>query len=147
LNYAADAGIRNVILESDASMVCAALCSAQFDRAPIGVLFREIKYLMYLNFVDVKAQYTPRSCNSLAHHLAGVGVSTFRSPASDDCACLCFEWPSDRKHTMVKRSYVFLSTKVRVFAVGNYKQVAGECSFSVLPKDQTPCVATLCLLL
>src|SRR5579859_2847282 len=63
-----------------------------------------------------------------------------------------FGWPNDRKHRItrdvywfrqealrpVRRSYVFLSTNARVFAVGDYKQVAGVCSFSIWLKDQTP---------
>lgn len=53
--------------------MCAALCSSQLDRAPIGVLCREIKYLMYLNFVDVMVQHT--SCNYVAHHLARMGAN------------------------------------------------------------------------
>ncbi|OEL23470.1 hypothetical protein BAE44_0015511 [Dichanthelium oligosanthes] len=62
-------------MESDANVVCTALCSSQFDKAPIGVLLREIKFQMFVSFVNVRVKHCPRACNFLAHNLAGVGAN------------------------------------------------------------------------
>jgi hypothetical protein len=51
-----------------------ALSSRDFDAAPEGVLFREIKFLMLSSFNDVKIRSIPRMCNSVAHRLASEGT-------------------------------------------------------------------------
>ncbi|OEL30035.1 hypothetical protein BAE44_0008947 [Dichanthelium oligosanthes] len=75
LYFASASGMNRVELETDASIMRTALLGSQLDKSSLGVLFREIKYQMYVNFTDVRVVYTPRSCNTVAHHLAGVGAS------------------------------------------------------------------------
>jgi len=50
-----------------------AIQTAKFDQAPGGVIFREIRELLWLHFVFVKFSFIPRSCNGGAHELAQAG--------------------------------------------------------------------------
>jgi hypothetical protein len=46
-----------------------------YDFSVAGVLTREAKILISMNFVHVDVVHAPRSCNSCAHELARVGLS------------------------------------------------------------------------
>jgi hypothetical protein len=50
LNAAMDAGISQVIVETDSTSLVAALQSPSFDQAPGGVIFREAPSLLALHF-------------------------------------------------------------------------------------------------
>jgi len=73
LQAAADHGLQNIVLESDSLILVRALQSDLYDRARGGMLFREAKYIMAMNFNTVIAVHTPRSCNVVAHTLAQFG--------------------------------------------------------------------------
>ncbi|RLN29958.1 hypothetical protein C2845_PM05G12440 [Panicum miliaceum] len=73
LQAAADHGLHNIILETDSTILVKALQTDAYDRARDGMLFREAKYIMAMNFSSVVVAYAPRSCNSLAHDLAQFG--------------------------------------------------------------------------
>ncbi|RLN35527.1 hypothetical protein C2845_PM03G26260 [Panicum miliaceum] len=73
LQAAADQGLQNVILETDSQILAKALQSDDYDRARSGMLFREAKYIMAMNFNSVVVVHAPRSCNSVAHELARLG--------------------------------------------------------------------------
>jgi hypothetical protein len=45
-----------------------------YDAAPLGALFREIKYQLQLSFKEFKVIYVHRDCNKPAHVLAALGV-------------------------------------------------------------------------
>ena len=52
-----------------------ALNSTDYDQSPLGVLFREEKFLISTHFACVEVSYVPRSCNGCAHALARLGLS------------------------------------------------------------------------
>jgi hypothetical protein len=46
-----------------------------YDLAPKGVLFRDMRVSLHLNFICFKVVHVPRSCNSVAHFLAAHGAN------------------------------------------------------------------------
>jgi hypothetical protein len=86
LRYAADRGMVNVMVESDASNLIRAVHSSEFDRAPEGVLYRDIRIFSQLNFSNCHFMFSPRSCNKVAHALAALGA---------DGASPCRMWHED----------------------------------------------------
>jgi hypothetical protein len=70
LLFAADRGMMMVEMESDCVTLKQALSSKDFDSAPEGVLFREMKFFMLSSFNDVKIMSISSLCNSVAHSLA-----------------------------------------------------------------------------
>ena len=44
-----------------------ALLSSQFDKTLTCLLFHELKFLMYVNFNNMRVLYTPRASNTVAH--------------------------------------------------------------------------------
>ena len=73
LKAAIDVGISLVIVEADSTNLLSAIQTASFDQAPGGVIFREIRDLISLHFIDVEFSYVPHSCNRSAHELAQSG--------------------------------------------------------------------------
>lgn len=73
IQFASEAGMLKLELETDClvlkteltSNICLCVC---------GSIFREIKILMGINFIDVKVSYSPRSYNRVAHKLASLGA-------------------------------------------------------------------------
>jgi ribonuclease HI len=72
LQAAADWGMLNITIESDAQNLIRALESTDFDLAPEGVIYRDIKIFINLNFESVKLNFRPRSCNKVAHAIAAM---------------------------------------------------------------------------
>jgi hypothetical protein len=70
LNAAMDAGISQVIVETDSTSLVAALQSPSFDQAPGGVIFREAPSLLALHFTVHGICFVHRTCNRYAHELA-----------------------------------------------------------------------------
>ena len=64
-----------IILESDSTILVQALQSSDYDFSAAGVLIREAKFLISMNFVHVDVVHAPQSCNSCAHELARIGLS------------------------------------------------------------------------
>jgi hypothetical protein len=60
---------------SDSTVFVQALQSNDYDFSAAGVLIREAKFLISMNFVHVDVVHAPRSCNSCARELARVGLS------------------------------------------------------------------------
>ena len=73
LQAAADQGLQNVILETDSQILVKALQSDMYGRARGGMLFREAKFTMAINFNSVVVVHAPRSYNRVAHELARLG--------------------------------------------------------------------------
>lgn len=63
-------GMGHVIFETDCLALQQALSSASQDRGPLGILFREAKFLLGLGFIEYRILHYPRSCNKPAHVLA-----------------------------------------------------------------------------
>jgi hypothetical protein len=67
-------GASIIVSESDSSTLVRALKSNDYDKAMIGVLVKEAKSLCILNFVSYAFSFSRRTCNSVAHKLAKLGV-------------------------------------------------------------------------
>lgn len=63
-----------------------ALASNEYDRSPNGTLFRKIRQLMYLHFIQCTVSVCPRVCNSVADRLAAHGACDV-NPGS--CVFMC----------------------------------------------------------
>jgi hypothetical protein len=73
IQFAVDAGIQKVELETDCLTLKVALSSNVYDDAQGGSLFREIKFLLGINFVNFRIVHASRVCNNVAHSLATLG--------------------------------------------------------------------------
>ena len=69
-------GANRVIFESDSSTLVSALKSRNSDKALIGVLVKEARSLCMLHFSSCLFSFSRRECNSVAHNLAILGVSS-----------------------------------------------------------------------
>ncbi|XP_073357849.1 uncharacterized protein [Aegilops tauschii subsp. strangulata] len=67
-------GMTNIQVELDCQVLVKALKGTEADRAPEGLLFREIRQFARLNFSTVSFSFAPRACNKLAHALAAYGA-------------------------------------------------------------------------
>ncbi|RLN33245.1 hypothetical protein C2845_PM03G27040 [Panicum miliaceum] len=70
LKAAMEIGISQVIIETDSVNLVNAVQLGSFDRAPGGVIFKEIRELLELHFVPLHFIHVPRSCNRSAYDLA-----------------------------------------------------------------------------
>jgi ribonuclease HI len=68
-------GMNKVIVETDEQNLATALKSNDFDRAELGVIFREIKTRMAFDFISCNISKCHRSCNLVADCIASYGVS------------------------------------------------------------------------
>jgi hypothetical protein len=68
-------GMGSIILETDSINLAKALMSTEFDLAPEGIIFRDLRSYLSLNFVSSEVVFAPRACNKVAHELAALGVS------------------------------------------------------------------------
>uniref|UniRef100_A0A0D9W9C2 Terpene synthase metal-binding domain-containing protein n=1 Tax=Leersia perrieri TaxID=77586 RepID=A0A0D9W9C2_9ORYZ len=75
-------GITKITIETDSATLVSALRSQEYDQSPGGAIFVELKLLLQLEFAEVATVHKPRSCNSVAHELAQVGVSMERGQSS-----------------------------------------------------------------
>jgi hypothetical protein len=64
----------NVQIEADAQNLLKGIQDNSFDRTTEGVVYRDIRFFIRLNFSFVSFSYCPRNCNKLAYNLAAVGV-------------------------------------------------------------------------
>ncbi|KAE8767899.1 hypothetical protein D1007_60676 [Hordeum vulgare] len=66
-------GMGRIILETDSQILARALESTEFDLAPEGIIFCDLRSFIRLNFISVDVCFAPRGCNKLAHELAALG--------------------------------------------------------------------------
>lgn len=85
LYVAIDHGLSQIILETDSTTLVDALQSRSYDFSACGVLFREAKFLMSMNFIRADVVHVPRSSNRCAHELARIGLN----------------WDPDRSHVWI----------------------------------------------
>jgi predicted Ser/Thr protein kinase len=84
----------NVHIEADAQNLLKGIQENSFDRTMEGVVYRDIRSFIRLNFSSASFSYCPRNCNKLAHNLAAVGVrrqevrSLWLESLPDDVICL-----------------------------------------------------------
>jgi ribonuclease HI len=90
INGAIRIGANRIIFESDASNLVQALKSTDYDKSSIGVLMKEARSLCVLNFALFQFSYARRTCNTAAHVLAKIGVSSESSDSFwEDYAPIC----------------------------------------------------------
>nr|ABF94616.1 hypothetical protein LOC_Os03g11430 [Oryza sativa Japonica Group] len=75
LRAAVDHGFSHISVETGSVTLVNALESSCCDRTTAGVIFRQIKAMIHLDFVMITVSFTGRSCNNCAHELAYQGVS------------------------------------------------------------------------
>jgi hypothetical protein len=51
----------------------------EFDRALEGVLYKEIRSFVSLNFLSASFCFCPRTCNKVSHAMAALGTSQTES--------------------------------------------------------------------
>jgi ribonuclease HI len=73
LQIAADLGIGQLILETDAQEVVSAMNSSAYDDSVLGCLVEELKFQASINFVSFACVHVSRTCNEAAHELACLG--------------------------------------------------------------------------
>lgn len=66
-------GMGRVYFETDCINLQQAISSSSQYRGPLGVLFREARFLLHISFIEHKIMYCPRACNLPAHLLAAFG--------------------------------------------------------------------------
>jgi hypothetical protein len=69
----------HVHVESDCTNLIKAIQEKEFDLAPEGIIFRDIRSFVQLNFISFKFSYYPRACNKIAHALAAIGAKQVES--------------------------------------------------------------------
>ncbi|KAE8780081.1 Cyclopropane-fatty-acyl-phospholipid synthase [Hordeum vulgare] len=74
IEFAEDQGMGRVIFKTDCSNLQQAISSTTQDRGPLGILFREAKFRLQLDFIEWTIMHCPRMCNNAAHVLAARGM-------------------------------------------------------------------------
>jgi hypothetical protein len=64
-----------VHIETDCANLFTALRGTEYDLAPEGVLFREIRLFASLNFISFKVSFCSRLCNKVGHTSAALGAN------------------------------------------------------------------------
>jgi hypothetical protein len=72
---AVNAGISNLILETDATLVQQAISSGGYRESMAGSLLEELDSLVSANFNSSVCLAVPRDCNKVAHELAILGCA------------------------------------------------------------------------
>jgi len=86
LKIAAQMGMTQVILETDATTVKTALQGDEYRLSPMGGMIIEIKHFMAAEFSMCRVNVCPRVCNNLAHELASIGC---KMPSGDRATLDC----------------------------------------------------------
>jgi ribonuclease HI len=73
IQAAASWGMETIQVESDSAILVKALQCSEYDLAPEGVLSREMRIFIHLNFVSFKITHAGCVCNKAAHCLAAIG--------------------------------------------------------------------------
>jgi hypothetical protein len=91
-------GMTNVHIESDSQNLICAIQSKDYDLAPKGIIYRDIRLSLSLSFDSVYYSSIPRECNKIAHCLAAYGAD------KQDCRSLWSELLPDDVGVMVASS-------------------------------------------
>jgi hypothetical protein len=67
-------GISHIVLESDSQILVRAINMDEDDRGPNGVLFKEIKESLFLNFICFSFTFCLRACNKVVDVIAAYGA-------------------------------------------------------------------------
>ena len=74
MQAAVEWGMTDIIVETDCQSLVRAVQGTEFDLAPEGVIFKDLRLFALLHFNSVSFSITPRGCNILAHVLAAMGA-------------------------------------------------------------------------
>lgn len=80
LYKAQELGMGKIMMESDALQLLQAIKTSKYHLSPNGVLFREIKAFVSLNFSSFQIEHCPRACNNVADALALFGSKMGQVP-------------------------------------------------------------------
>ena len=75
LRAATELGISRIIPETDSKNLVQAITTCDFDQAPGGVIFREIKEMLSLHFNPDRIVFSTRSCKKRLFGLSCLGLS------------------------------------------------------------------------
>jgi hypothetical protein len=75
ISIAEQMGIGRPIFATDCQVLKHAVTLVAYDAAPLGALFRELKYRLCLSFIESTIVYENRECNKPAHVLAALGAA------------------------------------------------------------------------
>jgi ribonuclease HI len=78
LSFASGQGMMQIEMETDCEILCDAINTNGWDASHVGMIFREIKFLLRSAFNSVSFRYIPRVSNKVAHELAAIGADTSR---------------------------------------------------------------------
>jgi hypothetical protein len=67
-------GIGYVIFATNCMTLKHAMASDEMDLSPLGIEFRQIKFLLYINFIEIHIGHCHRVCDKPAHVLASLGA-------------------------------------------------------------------------
>jgi hypothetical protein len=67
-------GIGRLIFATDCMTLKQAMMNGEMDLSLLGIKFRQIKYLLDVNFIETEIIHSLRICNKLAHALASLGT-------------------------------------------------------------------------
>jgi len=68
-------GIPRVQLETDSMLLQKAVQTIEMEHAPAGIIFQDIRSLIWENFFHFECLHVPPVCNSSAHEIASLGMS------------------------------------------------------------------------
>jgi hypothetical protein len=74
IQAAASWDMTRIHIETDSTTLAEALQSSKYDRMTNGVIFKEARAFIRLNFSSCVSSYCPRTCNKAAHVLAAMGA-------------------------------------------------------------------------
>lgn len=80
LYKAQELGMGKIMMETDAMQLVQAIKTAKYDLSPNGVIFREIKAFVSLNFSSFQIEHCPRAYNNVADALALFGLKMGQVP-------------------------------------------------------------------
>jgi hypothetical protein len=72
---AAEWGMGHILVETDCQVLTATVKTKDYDLAPEGVIFREIRSFLQLNFISFDILFCLRICNKLSHTMAAWGAN------------------------------------------------------------------------
>jgi ribonuclease HI len=74
LQAAGDWVMLHIHIETDSMNLVRAMQTSDFDLAPEGVIYRDLRVFLRLHFSSVIISHVSRNCNKLAHALAAYGA-------------------------------------------------------------------------
>jgi hypothetical protein len=75
MHAAVEWGMGDIHLETNSRVLVCALQNSDYDPAPKGVLFRDMRIVLRMNFISYQVSHVSKTCNSVAHVLDALGAN------------------------------------------------------------------------